>query len=332
MLTKGYPLEMQGRVAEAVEVCEAAVEATRVARNPHYRFWALFELGFARYYAGDLEGVITAGEESAHVGGRLSGGTMPAAGGGPGWLLAMAHFEAGEIERAHAEMHALGPDDLPHKIPVERCFDWEVLALVELALGRIDGADRYARLAEEHADRLGLDLPHCLARRARAAVLLAQGDAPAAAASAAASAVFADRIGARLYAAYSLGLQGRALGAAGEQEAAVAALRAAEAEMAACGSVRVREELRGELRKLGVRTGARGPRAGEAGGVEALSAREREVADLVTDRRTNREIAATLVLSDKTIESHLRNIFVKLGVSSRVEVARAVERSRHGPP
>ena len=49
----------------------------------------------------------------------------------------------------------------------------------------------------------------------------------------------------------------------------------------------------------------------------------------MTDRRTNREIAATLFLSDKTIESHLRNIFAKLGVSSRVDVARTVERDRH---
>ena len=40
------------------------------------------------------------------------------------------------------------------------------------------------------------------------------------------------------------------------------------------------------------------------------------------------EIAAELFLSEKTIESHLRNIFVKLGVSSRVEVARTVERDR----
>jgi DNA-binding NarL/FixJ family response regulator len=35
-----------------------------------------------------------------------------------------------------------------------------------------------------------------------------------------------------------------------------------------------------------------------------------------------------LFLSGKTVESHMRNIFVKLGVSSRVEVARTVERER----
>ena len=43
---------------------------------------------------------------------------------------------------------------------------------------------------------------------------------------------------------------------------------------------------------------------------------------------TNKQIAAELFLSEKTIESHLRNIFVKLGASSRVEVARAIERER----
>ena len=48
----------------------------------------------------------------------------------------------------------------------------------------------------------------------------------------------------------------------------------------------------------------------------------------MTDRLTNHEIAGTLFLSDKTIESHVRNIFMKLGVTSRVDVARAVERER----
>ena len=63
-------------------------------------------------------------------------------------------------------------------------------------------------------------------------------------------------------------------------------------------------------------------------GVEALTKREREIAELVTDRKTNRQIAATLFLSDKTIESHLRNVFVKLGASSRMEVALEIDRHR----
>jgi DNA-binding NarL/FixJ family response regulator len=45
------------------------------------------------------------------------------------------------------------------------------------------------------------------------------------------------------------------------------------------------------------------------------------------DRKTNTQIAAELYLSKKTVETHLRNIFRKVDVSSRVELARAVERA-----
>ena len=144
-LVKGYTYEMQGRVAEAIELCETAVEATRLSAGTHELSWALCELAFARYHAGHLESAIAAAEESARVGGRLAGDTMPAGGGGPGWVLAMSLFEAGEVERGAEIMHSLGSDDLPHKIPVEKCFDWEVLALVELARGRNEAAEGYVR-------------------------------------------------------------------------------------------------------------------------------------------------------------------------------------------
>ena len=55
------------------------------------------------------------------------------------------------------------------------------------------------------------------------------------------------------------------------------------------------------------------------------------MARLIVDRRTNAEIAAVLFLSTKTVESHVRNLFNKLGVSSRAEVARVVERADRAP-
>jgi DNA-binding NarL/FixJ family response regulator len=58
-----------------------------------------------------------------------------------------------------------------------------------------------------------------------------------------------------------------------------------------------------------------------------LTERELQLAQLVADRKTNPEIAAELFLSQKTVETHLRNIFRKMGVASRVELARAVERA-----
>src|SRR5215218_931946 len=252
MLVKGYTFEMQGRVADAIELCEAAVEATRLSASPHELSWALCELAFARYHAGHLESAIAAAEESARIGGRLAGDTMPAGGGGPGWVLGMALFEGGEIERAWEIMHSLGSDDLPHKIPVEKCFDWEVLALVELARGRKEAAEGYVRRTEEHAAKLGLRLPTALALRARAAFLLANDEPLAAAQLAKRSAEVAGAGGARLPAAFSLAFAGQALAAGGEREEAIAVMRQAESELDACGAVRVRDEMRRELLRLGV--------------------------------------------------------------------------------
>jgi DNA-binding CsgD family transcriptional regulator/tetratricopeptide (TPR) repeat protein len=328
LLVKGYPFELQGRLAEAVEICETAIEAARLAANPHYLFWALFELGWAHYFSGDLEAALAAGEESERIGGRRVGGTMPSTGGGPGWLLAAARFEAGDIERAREEMRALGSDELEHKIPVERCFDWETMALAELAVGRAEAAEGYARRAEENAERLGLKVPLACAGRARAAVLLAAGESSEAARVAGDSADAAASVGALLQAAFSRGLAGRALAAAGQRAEAIEALKEAEREADRCGSLRFRDEMRRELRKLGARAEVRGPATAEDAGMASLTKRELEIAELITDRLTNPQIAGKLFLSKKTVESHIRNLFVKLGASSRVEVARMVERDR----
>jgi len=52
-----------------------------------------------------------------------------------------------------------------------------------------------------------------------------------------------------------------------------------------------------------------------------LSAREREVAELIADGRTNRQIAASLLISEKTVEKHVSRTLAKLGVESRARVA-----------
>jgi DNA-binding CsgD family transcriptional regulator len=62
-----------------------------------------------------------------------------------------------------------------------------------------------------------------------------------------------------------------------------------------------------------------------------LTPREREVARLVAEGKSNREIAETLVLSERTVENHVGNILMKLGFDSRAQVAVwAVEKGLRG--
>ena len=72
---------------------------------------------------------------------------------------------------------------------------------------------------------------------------------------------------------------------------------------------------------------------GQAGRSGGLTARELEVLRLVAAGKTNRAIAADLVISDKTVARHLSNIFDKLGVSSRAAAtAYAYEHDLIAPP
>jgi DNA-binding CsgD family transcriptional regulator len=123
-------------------------------------------------------------------------------------------------------------------------------------------------------------------------------------------------------------LAGRALAQAGDTDRATRELDLAATAFDSFGSLRYRDRAERELGKLGRRVHRRTrPGNAEGNGIETLTARELQVAQLVVDRQTNPEIAAQLFLSNKTVESHLRNIFRKMNVASRVELARVVERA-----
>ncbi|WP_344973366.1 LuxR C-terminal-related transcriptional regulator, partial [Streptosporangium fragile] len=76
-------------------------------------------------------------------------------------------------------------------------------------------------------------------------------------------------------------------------------------------------QARAELRAAG--EPVRAPRPDAAG---KLTPQQYEIARIVADGATNREVAARLFLSPRTVEHHLRNIFTRLGIRSRVELVR----------
>jgi len=78
-------------------------------------------------------------------------------------------------------------------------------------------------------------------------------------------------------------------------------------------------------------TSSRSRQSGKEPDGDPLTAREREVVALVARGQTNREIAATLVISERTADAHVQNILNKLGFSSRAQIAAwAVERAHRG--
>jgi ATP/maltotriose-dependent transcriptional regulator MalT len=104
--------------------------------------------------------------------------------------------------------------------------------------------------------------------------------------------------------------------------------RCAEAALGACGAWRYRQSAERELGKLGHRPHRRTrPGKTDAAGIESLTGRELQAAWLVVDRKTNPQIAAELFLSQKTVETHLRNIFHKMCVTTRAALAHAIERA-----
>jgi DNA-binding CsgD family transcriptional regulator/tetratricopeptide (TPR) repeat protein len=110
---------------------------------------------------------------------------------------------------------------------------------------------------------------------------------------------------------------GRALLATGEREEGMRELRKAHDVLARLGSTGALDLTRDDLRGLGVRPPPRSVVTGAAG----LTGRELEIARMVATRKSNKEIGGALSISARTVSTHLSNIFLKLSVGSRGELA-----------
>jgi DNA-binding CsgD family transcriptional regulator len=89
------------------------------------------------------------------------------------------------------------------------------------------------------------------------------------------------------------------------------------------GAARDIAQLRAELRSRGISRGSRRPRVKASTGWDSLTETEHKVVALVAQRMSNPEVAERLFVSRHTVESHLKNIYRKIGVGSRRELAAA---------
>ncbi len=320
---------VRGKLAEATELLDGAIEAGRLLGNTHALAWNLFNRSVVALAVGDLDIALATAQESVDLSRSLDEGFVAA------WAavrLAAVLLETGEAERAvELLLGSAGGEELTLIPGGWRSYCLELLTRCWLALDHHAEAERAAACTAARAEAVQLPLPTAWAHRAAAALALHAGEGARATESALASAAAATEAGAPIEAALSRTLAGRALAQAGQRDSAVAELQRAAAELDTCGALRYRDEAERELGKLGQRVHRR-TRAGTADGIgiETLTERELQVARLVVDRKTNPEIATELFLSQKTVETHMRNIFRKLNVASRVELARAVERADRG--
>jgi ATP/maltotriose-dependent transcriptional regulator MalT len=324
MVGLAHALQTRGFLVEAAETAEGAVDAARLNGNQQLVVFALVANAWTVADLGDIDRARAAGDEAVAL---LEGLDESVLTRGTHAHLGVLWADLGEVDRCLAAVRAVGLPDLPSIEPGRRAWMYAALARAELLRGDREAAAGWAGRGEQIVDGLALPLSEAWVLHARAAVALDGGDAEAAAALALDAAARAESVDVPLAAARCRTLAGTALAAAGRRDDGVAELSRAESELSQLGAARYRDEAARELRRPGERVSAR-QRRSSGEGLDALSGREREIAELVAEGRTNREIGAELFLSDKTVEGHLTRIFAKLGVTSRVEVAEAVGRTR----
>ena len=240
----------------------------------------------------------------------------------PGWILhdlealvGLADHAAGALSAAIAAFTAAEAAAEARGLSEPAIFWWRAdFAEALLEAGRVDDAVLLLDSWERDARRLRRDGIIARMMRCRGLVAAARGDVDVAVTvlerAVDATQAEADRFD-HARALLALGVARRR---ARQKRGAREALTAAVAGLEQLGEVMWTARARAELGRIGGRTRE-----------EGLTPAERRVAGLVAEGRTNREVAATLFLGERTVASHLSRIYAKLGIRSRTELARVYD-------
>jgi DNA-binding CsgD family transcriptional regulator len=308
-------LRWQGRLGEALQAAKEGVDvAARLGsesrRGVSLHYWSRMLLA-----AGDpAEGVRV---------GRLAVATE---GDEPDWwtmnarkTLALAQSEIDRVDRMAEVVALIGGPEIPMVEKYSKPIHYDELITADLATGHLDRARDWARRAEEAID-LRLPTRTGLVQLGWANVLLAGGEPENARLWAEAAAAAFEQEGNQFELARALATGGRAAAALGDSAEAIRRLERAAGLFTACAAPNLAAQVSRDLRQLGRR----------AAGSGTLTARELEIAGLVAGGATNRQIAEALVISERTVGTHLSRIYAKLGISSRAALAAQRIRDEEG--
>lgn len=209
-----------------------------------------------------------------------------------------------------------------------------LMSAADLALGDLAEARAQVEAAQLAADALNLPAPSAYAHRARADLLAAEGRQQSAAELFDEAADGFRHAGMPVQHAWTLVSGAGSFAAVFGLRAALDRLDTAVHIAESCGARRVREEAAHAWRALeSGDDGAYRPRAGAPrSGVDQLSEREREIAELAASGMRSRQIAERLFLSPRTVDSHLSRVYRKLEVSSRAALSRVIIQPSHASP
>jgi DNA-binding CsgD family transcriptional regulator len=314
---RGRQLLQMGRLPDAAAALEARFTPDVAAQVVSVLDAAgIVALGRVAIHTGD-QPLARRATEIAHV---MLDQSVPSVRRHAAWLLALLAMAEGDAARAHRWLCALGKDERTSIVPLFPMDVADEARLVQIALAVEDHElGMAAAAAAQRRLKLNPGIRSLAAATAHVSGLL--NHSPLDLAEAVELYDGGPRPLALALALEDLGVASVESGAT--QEGMDAYGRALEL-YAHAGAAWDAGRIRGHLRALGVRRRLVSPqRPGR--GWAAMTDSELAVARLVADGLSNREVAERLFVSHHTVNSHLRHVFGKLDVNSRVELTRLAD-------
>ena len=282
-------MQLRGAWSEAIEEARRAAERCLRAENPAAAGEACYQRGEIHRLLGDYRAAEEAYREAS----------------GHGWEpqpgLALMRLAQGKADAAEAAIRRVEAETSE---PGKRAGLLPAFVEIMLAVDDLDAARAASGELEAIAQGQENGALGSMAAGARGAVELAEGDARAALVSLRSAGEIWQQLEAPYEVARARELVGLACRALGDEDTAALELEAASDAYAELGAT-------ADLARIGSLT-AHGP-----GDTHGLTERELEVLRYLAAGETNKAIAAELVLSERTVDRHVSNIFAKVGVSSR---------------